>query len=210
MYQSILNVKPKEKKQFCLRICAILEDIRILTYKRQLVSGKKMLDYLFINSKINNGYISIKDLLNEVNEDYADVYTLCLLDDKNIKKNELLANIELIINCFLCYRNSGSINTILKMKIDRLFLAIENYLLSSGYRIIENNNLLNIVQSEITIDLEEIKDTTIKKDIVNYFDYKNEKNIDEKRKIIVNLATKLEDKKNILDELFENGTSNLY
>lgn len=90
-YTTIFKTKPKKenKNNFCNRICDLLSNISVVDNNDYIVlSGKKMIDYLFKYSSFNTGYVNIDDILREANENYNNIFNLCRQTDNNIWDDE--------------------------------------------------------------------------------------------------------------------------
>ena len=209
-YTTIFKTKPKKenKNNFCNRICDLLSNISVVDNNDYIVlSGKKMIDYLFKYSSFNTGYVNIDDILKEANENYNNIFNLCKQTDNNIWDDELLANIEIIVNCFYNFKNNvfrsghfGDQETA-NRNIKILFDAIRAFLLSNGYKLVENNGRLNLVENEIAVDIEEIENEKLRNEIISFYDYKNANDVEEKKKIMLILIGKLESRKNDIDKI---------
>ena len=80
-----------------------------------------------------------------------------------------------------------------------------------GYKleVDDNNNRINIIDMEMSIDMDEI-DSKVKADVLNYYDFKNKYNRDEKKKILVNIISELEPKREEIKRVLGNHTEKLY
>jgi len=145
-YTTIFKTKPKKenKNRFCERVVSLLNEIEIVTNERYILKGWEMLNHLFKYEPINMGYSNIDDLLLEANNNYCNIYKLCKKDEFWITDNELLSNIEIIVNCFYLFEDSeygyayfNREEKALKNK-ELLFNAIRAFLLSNGYKLVEN------------------------------------------------------------------------
>lgn len=146
VYTTIFKTKPKKenKKRFCQRIVELLDEIEVVTNESCVVKGWKMLNYLFKYEKINTGYSDIDDWLLEANGNYSDIYALCRRTDFNISDIELLANIEIVVNCFYHFEENiysngyGYFNNKERTlrNIELLFSAIRAFLLINGYKLV--------------------------------------------------------------------------
>lgn len=216
-YTTIFKTKPKKenKNNFCNRICSLLREINIVDNSSNIVlNGKEMLNFLFKYAPFNEGYINIDDLLNEANEHYGNIFSLCEQMDYDIWDDELLANIEIIVNCFYSFDNSEYGRFWKQGKsiknVEILFNAIRSFLLSNGYKLVENEDRLSIVESEIAIDVEEIENEKLKNEIVSFYDYKNVNDIDEKKKIMLILIGKLESRKKDIGNLLGSKIADMF
>ena len=175
-----------------------------------------MLDFLFRHVAFNIGYTDIDDLLKEANNNYGNIFALCRQADEDIWDNELLSNIEIIVNCFYSFENNeyGYGYYYKKEKalknIELLFNAIRAFLLSNGYKLVEGENRLSIVENEIAIDIEDIEDEKIKSEIISFYDYKNANDIEEKKKIMLILIGKLESRKNDIEKLLGSKIADMF
>ena len=207
-YNTIFETKPKKenKNNFCKRVCGMLNEIQILDDSSIILSGKKMLNYLFKYSPFNTGYIDTDDILKEANVNYHNIFDLCSRSDCNILINEILSNIEIIVNCFYNFDSNDFVHLYKKTKtlkeIELMINAINSFLLSNGYKLVENDSRMSIVENEIAIDIEEIDDDKLKNDIISFYNYKTADDIEEKKKIILILIGKLESRKNEISEKF--------
>ena len=219
-YTTIFKVKPKKenKNRFCKRISNLLEDIEVVDiYSENIIlNGKQMLDFLFRHVAFNIGYTDIDDLLKEANNNYGNIFALCRQAEEDIWDNELLSNIEIIVNCFYSFENNeyGYGYYYKKEKalknIELLFNAIRAFLLSNGYKLVEGENRLSIVENEIAIDIEDIEDEKIKSEIISFYDYKNANDIEEKKKIMLILIGKLESRKNDIEKLLGSKIADMF
>lgn len=216
-YTTIFKTKPKKenKTSFCIRICNLLSGIEILSVDNNtILCGMEMLNYLFKYSKYNNGYCDIDDLLNETNNSYGNIYDLCNQSDYNIWEDEILSNIEIIVNCFYQFNTNKYCRfwhqeESLK-NIEVLFKAIRAYLLCSGYKLVEGNDRLCIIESEIAIDVDLIEDEGLKSEVLSFYDYKNANDIEEKKKIMLILIGKLESRKDDIDKLLGSKIADMF
>ena len=209
-YSSVFNTKPKKDNRlaFCKRIVKFLNEIELTPGGGAIYSGKNMLNMLFKFSPLNIGYSDINDLFNESDIPYADIFTLTEMGNSEIADSEILANIDIIANCIFSFENIPGKNAYFYDKssaVDTISImgdAIYEYLLSCGYKLIKVEKHFNIVENDIAVDLEDIRDIKTKKDIISFYDYKNENDIDEKKKIILNVIGKLESRKNDIENIF--------
>lgn len=208
-YKTIFKAKPKKenKREFCIRIVKWLNTIDYYCDGYSEKNGKRMINDMFKYSKFNNGYSDIDDLLNEVNKSYKSIFELCIVGNNNIGNNELLANIDIISNCLISfiktdtkyfYNEEEAIEA-----IEAIMKAINEFLLCNGYKLKydEQYQQFFIIDNNIIIDTDAIDDNKIKSEIISYYDYRNTNDIDEKKKILVNLIGKLENKKNDINNL---------
>lgn len=215
-YTTIFKTKPKKenKIRFCNRIIDLLQEIDIKTNDNNIISGYKMLNYLFKYSKVNTGYTDIEDLLFEANENYCDIFDLCKKDEHWITDEEILANIEIVVNCFYSFKDSKCSEFWNKEKalknIEIMFNAIRAFLLDVGYKLVENEDRLCIVNNEIAIDMEEIEDEKLKSEIISFYDYKNANDVEEKKKIMLILIGKLESRKKDIEKLLGSKIADMF
>lgn len=209
-YTTIFEVKPKKenKKEFCKRIVRLLNEIYFYNDGCIDSNGHIMLNIMFKYSKLNNGYADIDDLLNESNKNYENIFNLCYMSNDNIEIENVLANIDIIINCIYYFQKNAHRYfcreaDALKI-IDVIFKAINQFLLSNGYKVEYNdeNKQAFIVQNEIAINIEDIEDKKLKSNIISFYDYKNSNDIEEKKKILLILAGQLESQKKDIKDLF--------
>lgn len=219
-YATIFKVKPKKenKNRFCKRISYLLNDIEVVNVNDNhvILNGKEMLDFMFKYASFNIGYKDIDDLLKEANDSYGNIFDLCRQIDENIWDNELLSNIEIIVNCFYGFKSNEygygyyyKKDKALK-NIELLFNAIREFLLSNGYKLAESEDRLCIVDNEIAIDIEEIKDEKLKSEIISFYDYKNANDVEEKKKIMLILIGKLEGRKNDIEKLLGSKIADMF
>ena len=219
-YATIFKVKPKKenKNRFCKRISYLLNEIEVVNANDSnvILNGKKMLDFLFKYASFNIGYKDIDDLLKEANDNYGNVFDLCRQIDENIWDNELLSNIEIIVNCFYGFKSNEygygyyyKKDKALK-NIELLFNAIREFLLINGYKLVESEDRLCIVDNEIAIDIEEIEDEKLKNKIIIFYDYKNANDVEEKKKIMLILIGKLESRKNDIEKFFGTKIADMF
>lgn len=206
-YKTIFGTKPQKenKRNFCNRICRFLDQIEYYSGSGYF-KGYSMLNTTLRSSNQNPGYYDVDDLLKEANYNYSNIYTLSRSEDVNISEFEILANIEIIANCVIKeepnlhgYFDKG---TETQNAIKQMSIAINEYLLSLGYKLVDAENVIRIVESGIAINIDEITDTKIKNEVSNFYDYRIENNTEEKRKIIVNVLSKLENRKTDIENLF--------
>lgn len=201
-YKSIFGIKPKKEnqKQFCRRIVSLLNDIEYVSNCYVYQDGQFMINDIFKYSKLNNGYVDVDDMLREYNPSYNNIFRLA--DDFiNITEEEILINIDIIYNCLYNFkgdsnRHFNNMDDAIKT-INVLIKAIKEYLLSCGYKFSVNKDedRVYIVNNDIAIDVNEIEDSKLKSDIMNYYDYRNANDKEEKKRIIVALCDKLESRK---------------
>ncbi len=215
-YTTVFKTKPKKenKHKFCGRLLDLLDEIEIENNDDGIINGQEMLDYIFKYSKMNAGYADIEDLLKEANENYDNLVGMFMKKEFIIDDYEMLANIEIIVNCFYHFRENKSARFLKKEKalisIEILFNAIRAFLLSNGYKLVESENRLSIVENEIAIDIENIEDEKIKSEIISFYDYKNANDVEEKKKIMLILIGNLESRKNDIEKLFGAKISNTF
>ena len=219
-YTTIFKTKPKKenKNKFCKRISSLLNDIEVVNVNDSnvILNGKEMLDFMFKYAPFNAGYKDIDDLLKEASDNHGNIFDLCRQIDVNIWDNELLSNIEIIVNCFYGFKSNEygygyyyKKDKALK-NIELLFNAIREFLLSNGYKLAESEDRLCIVDNEIAIDMEEIEDEKLKSEIINFYDYKNAADAEEKKKIMLILIGKLESRKNDIEKLLGSKIADMF
>lgn len=176
-YTTIFKTKPKKenKREFCQRITSLLNEIEFCIDNYIYKDGEKMLNVMFKYCKLNNGYASIDDLLNEADESYANIFDLCKTNNSNIDDEEILVNIDILVNSLYdfrktddryFYKESKAIET-----IDVLLKAINQYLLSNGYKLEydKDKEQVFIVNNEIAIDIEDVDDEKLKSEIISFY-----------------------------------------
>ena len=217
-YTTIFKTKPKKenKREFCQRITSLLNEIEFCIDNYIYKDGEKMLNVMFKYCKLNNGYASIDDLLNEADESYANIFDLCKTNNSTIDDEEILVNIDILVNSLYdfrktddryFYKESKAIET-----IDVLLKAINQYLLSNGYKLEydKDKEQVFIVNNEIAIDIEDVDDEKLKSEIISFYDYKKASDIEEKKKIILILIGKLESRKNDIDKLLGTKIADMF
>lgn len=213
IYKSIINTKPKKenKKQFCKRIYNLISPIEVYI-NGNIYIGMEAISKTFIYSKHNNGYSSIDDLLAE-NGISGGFDKLQAKEDYNIKEMEILANIEILINSIFWIHedfHAHPFNAEARDNVKIIINACGEYLLTNGYKFIENGDKLVIIENEIAIDINNIENKDVENEILNFYDYKNSNNNDEKKKIIVNIYTKhLEPRINEIESIFGKNISSI-
>ena len=208
-YESIFNVKPKteHKKEFCQRVVSLLDEINFVIDDYNYNDGKKMINAMFKYSKLNNGYVGVDDLLNESEKRYRSIFELFRLNNVDINSEEILANIDILFNCLHTFDASEHMyfydSDKALQSINVIDKAIEQYLLSSGYRLryIEEKKQFFIVPNEIAIDIEKVTDNKIKNEIINFYNYKNANDIEGKKKIMLILIGKLESRRSDIGKI---------
>lgn len=217
-YKTIFKVKPKKenKKEFCQRIVNWLNEIEFYINGYVYNDGKIMLDCIFKYSKFNNGYSNIDDLLNEADKPYIDIFKLCKRQSNSIDDEEILVNIDIICNCLVFFKKTKDryfYNDIKVLEIIELLMkAIDEFLLCNGYKIQydEEKEQLYIIDNIIMINISEIEDKTLRSEVINFYDYKIANDVDEKKKIIVNLISKLENKKKDISNVFGSKIADMF
>lgn len=217
-YKTIFRVKPKKenKKEFCQRIVNWLNAIEFCSDGYVYNDGKIMLNSMFKYSKFNIGYSNINDLLNEADKPYADIFELCKIENGNIDDEEILVNIDIISNCLYDFKKTEDRYFYNDRKafetIEVMMKAINEFLLCNGYKLEydEKKEQVFIIDNDIGIDIDEIDDEKIKSEIISYYDYKNANDIDEKKKIIVNLISKLESRKNDIEKIMGTRIADMF
>ena len=217
-YKTIFLTRPKKenKKEFCQRIVKLLNEIEFCSDGYVYNDGKRMLNAMFKYSKFNNGYSSIDDMLNEADKSYANIFELCNKDSNNITIEDILINIDIISNFIYeykrteqvyFYKEQTAINT-----IEVIVKAINEFLLCNGYKLEydEEKEQVFIVDNEIGININEINDEKIKSEVISYYDYKNANDIEEKKKIIVNVISKLENRKNDVAKVMGKSIADMF
>lgn len=208
-YQTIFKTKPKKenKKEFCQRIVKLLDEIEFCIDNYIYKDGERMLNTMFKYSELNDGYESIDDLLNETEKSYKSIFALSKLSNENIKDEEILANIDILTNSLNSFKRTSDRYFYHANKakeiVSIIMKAVNQYLLSNSYRLEfdKNQNQIFIVDNEISIDTNEIKDEKLKSEIINFYNYKNANDIDEKKKIMLILIGNLENRKNNIEEI---------
>lgn len=217
-YATIFKTKPKKenKKEFCQRIVSLLDEVEFCIDGYVHNDGRKMLDVMFKYCKLNDGYASIDDLLNEADKPYANIFDLCRINNANIDDEEILVNIDILVNSLYdfkktrdryFYNESKAIET-----IDILLKAVNQYLLSNGYKLEydDDKKQVFIVDNEIVIDMEEIEDEKLKSEIISFYDYKNANDVEEKKKVMLILIGKLESRKNDIEKLLGSKIADMF
>lgn len=217
-YKTIFGIKPKKenKIEFCRRIVNLLDDIEFCIDGYVYNDGKRMMDNMFKYNELNTGYINIDDLLNEADVPYTNIFNLIKMESFNISEEEILVNIDLIVNCLGGFKKTSSryfyneSNAIENIHI--IFNAIKEYLLKCGYKIFydEDKNQYNIIENEIAIDIDEIAEEKVKSEVINFYDYRNSKDIDEKKKILLILIGNLESKKKDIEKLIGSKIADMF
>lgn len=208
-YTSIFNTKPKKENanSFCQRIVELLNNIYFCEDNYVDNNGKKMLNCMFKYCNLNTGYSNIDDLIKEKSVKYRNIFELC--NSAEIDQEELLINIDIIANCLFTFKPKSNRHFWNPVKAEEIILlifkCIDQYLLSLGYRLKSENNQLFIIENEIAIDVNKIDDDKIREEVINFYDYKNAKNLEEKEKILMLLFKKLESKKNKISTIMGNS-----
>lgn len=210
VYSTIFKTKPKKdnKQEFCQRIVSLLNEVEFCIDGHVYNNGEIMLNTMFKYSKLNNGYDSIDDLLNEANEHYKNIVELSTVVTPNIYDEMILVNIDILVNCLYGFKETKDRHFYNQDKaietFDIVLKAVNQYLLVNGYKLEYNEDAeqVFIVDNEIAIDIEEIDDDKLKSDIISFYNYKNVDDIEEKKKIILILIGKLESRKNEISEKF--------
>ena len=85
-------------------------------------------------------------------------------------------------------------------------------MLGYGYvlRYDEEKEQFFIVENDIAIDLDEIDDMKLKSEIISYYDYKNVDDLEEKKKVIFSLISKLESRKNDISKIMGNKIADMF
>lgn len=209
MYKSIFDVKPKteRKDNVCNRMVDLIEEIKY-EVGNYIIGGKTLINYLFRKSKLNNGYSSIDDLL--VTYEIVSIWDLAddELEENEISDNDIMANLEIILNCLLMV-DISKIHSGIEI-ITLINKAACNYLLSLGYKIKLDKEKICIIKNDTCVDVDNIDDIQIKNDVITYYDYKNAFNKVEKRRIIVDLINILEPKKDLIKKILGNKIEDLY
>lgn len=217
-YESIFNTKPKreDKEAFCKRITKLLNSIYYDSGNGYIeTGGLDLLNKIFIHSKFNKGYHDIDDLIKSYNSSYDTIFTLVGKKDCYIDETNIIVNIEIIINCLtyhslndqdLYYYPGEAANTI---KI--IFDAVKEYLLACGYKVYKDNKnkILKIVPIEISVNVNELNDD-IEKDVLSYYDFKNQNNRVEKKRILRDIIDRLEPRRNEIKTKFGKHIDNAY
>lgn len=215
-YKTIFDTKPKREntRAFCKRITMLLNSIKFYIGRYIYNDGKKMLNEMFKHNKLNKGYANIDDLLFEANPTYKSVFDLC--ESGHINENVIFANIDIIANCLYSFKEKNNASFYNKEEAHEtimiIFEAMNQYLLSCGYKLIliDEESKFSIIENEIVIDINEIKDEQLKKEIINFYDYRNATDIKEKKKILLNLIGDLESRKKDISELLGNDIANMF
>jgi uncharacterized protein YbcI len=215
-YKTIFGIKPKKdnKKEFCKRIVDLLNGIKFCSDGYVYNDGGHMLDIMFKYSHLNNGYSNIDDLLNEAEKPHSNIFKLVDSQNLNVTEEEVLTNIDIIANCLYRFKRTSDryyydddeANEIVGI----IFEAIEQYLLSCGYKLALENEQLHIIENEIVIDLNDVSDDKVRKEIISFYDYKNEKDLEEKKKIMLIIIGKLESRKSDIEKIFGAKTADIF
>lgn len=217
-YKTIFDTKPKKenKNEFCKRLVRLLESIEFYSDHYVYNNGLKMLNIMFMNSKLNCGYANIDDLLSEADKPYANIFSLSDIPSVDIDDEEILVNIDIITNCIVSFKGSNDCdfndNFKAKQTIEIIFKAIREYLLCCGYKLIydDDENRFFIIENEIAIDLEEIDDNKMKQEVINFYDYRIANDLDEKKKILLVLIGNLESRKNIIEAILGSNIASTF
>lgn len=218
LYKSIFGRKPKKenKKEFCQRIVELLNHIEYVSDGSIYSNGFYMLNDMFRFSNLNNGYVDIDDLLNESDESFENIFDLCNSNNYEITEEEILINIDIIVNCLFNFKDNNNRHFYNKEKafeiVDIIARAIKEYLLGYGYvlRYDEEKEQFFIVENDIAIDLDEIDDMKLKSEIISYYDYKNVDDLEEKKKVMFSLISKLESRKNDISKIMGNKIADMF
>ena len=217
-YKTIFGRKPKKenKKEFCKRIVELLNNIEYISDRHIYSNGFYMINDMFRLSNLNNGYVDIDDLLNESDESFKNIFDLCKSNNYEITEEEILINIDIIVNCLFNFKDNNNRYFYNKEKafeiVDIIARAIKEYLLGYGYvlRYDEEKEQFFIVENDIAIDLDEIDDMKLKSEIISYYDYKNVDDLEEKKKVIFSLISKLESRKNDISKIMGNKIADMF
>ena len=215
-YSTFSDVKPKSenKKAFCSRIVKLLDEIQFYDNGTIYNNGKRMLNTLFKYSKLNSGFSSIDDLISESENKFKDIFELSNLPDSFITKENILFNIDIIVNCLNFPQNkirSFYNYSLAQENLEIILKAIKNYLLGNNLKLEynEEKGQFFILPNNLVIDIENIENKKVKTDVINFYDYKNENNLDEKKRILFDLIFDLETKRKDISNLFGKNTSEI-
>ena len=215
-YKTVFNTKPKKenKQEFCNRIVELLNSISYKENGYSYRDGRQMLESMFRYCPLNKGYSSIKDLLYEANINYCDIFKL--RDSYEISDEEIFVNIDIIVNCFYSFKKNAhrhftNENDAFEI-IELMFKAINIYLLSYGYKLVfnEEERKVLIVETEIAIDINDINDEKLKNEVINFYNYKNANDIEEKKKIMLILIGDLESRKNKIEKILGSRIADMF
>lgn len=204
MYKSIFEKKlnKEHKREFCQRVVNLINET-CLYYDYITYNGENLINFLFKKSKLNNGFYSVNDLLEE--NGLKSIWTLQSMASNAIHEEDILANIEILLNCLLEFNKKyDDENVTIATK------AMKNYLLSIGYKSTIESGVIRIVENNMAIDVDNIADIQLRDDVITYYDYKNVFNKVEKRRIIVDLINILEPKKDLIKKILGNKVEDLY
>ena len=166
-----------------------------------------------IVSKKSQDYYIFTDI-NQV-EGSETVY-LDISDMESIRALLAKEQIDIIVNCLFNFKDNNNRHFYNKQQafeiVDIIAKAIKEYLLGYGY-ILEydrEKEQFFILENDIAIDLDEIDDMKLKSEIISYYDYKNVDDLEEKKKIIFSLISKLESRKNDISKIMGNKIADMF
>ena len=205
MYNSVLDAKidGNNKKAFCDRLISLLLDF----YNTQSLERlNNCLNNLILPVSFNQGFAKYYDMLE--NAGYKSIIKLNYVKKDYIELNDILANIEVIINCFF---EMNEVESNKKVIIDLIFKSCEKFISANGFKFKDGSDgKYRITQKDLPINIDDLENITEKDDILNYYNFSNTKNIHLKKMILTNLAIELDGKRKKICQVFGKNMDNSF
>lgn len=205
-YISVFERKSSGERK--LKFCNRIHNLILMLYDYSGNSDYKLLNKIFLNLPYNNGFSSIDDLLDEGDTKY---YTFRQMSENLllINDNSILANIDILINC-LTY-NEVDLNPRLRERKENyniaalIIKACTEYLFSVGLKMEYSGEKYEIIENEVSIDINQVQEQSLKEDILTYYNYINKNSYKVKKEVLTNLIIKLESNRTDIQKIFGKG-----
>lgn len=151
-----------------------------------------LIDNEFINSDYGNGFTSINDYLNTIEGFEAfDVFRNSNGVNNFIKDEIFFMNIELYATIIYL----TSLHSRYPKAVKNIIKAFSDFVVWRGFKLVEENNIFRIVNADLPVQIEDIKNDDMKNDFLQYYSYLSYKDLHEKKKLLFAVAHELESRK---------------
>lgn len=205
-YTSVFERKSSatRKQNFCKRMITFINMLKDSSGR----VGYAVLNKVFLTLPFNNGFTSISDLLNEIDSKY---YTFSQMSDNPLLMDDesILANIDILVNCLI--ENKDELRVIFRYHNENyntaglIIKSCNEYLFSIGLKLEYSGEKYEIIENDVTIDINKIENQDMKDDILTYYNYINKNSYKVKKEILTNIIIKLESNRTDIQKLFGKG-----